>query len=108
MSDMTTDAQCATSSAISVASNSTITLKANAVKDYVFSGWEFDNESNVVFATGQDSFSTSITINVVGDVKVTATFEEHSGTLSEWKFMLSDSDQALSEDSAGKSAGRAR
>ena len=91
-----------TSSAISVASNSTITLKANAVKDYVFSDWEFDNESNVVFATGQDSLSTSITINVVGDVKVTATFEEHSGTLSEWKFMLSDSDQALSEDSAGK------
>lgn len=91
-----------TSSAISVASNSTITLKANAVKDYVFSGWEFDNESYVVFATGQDSLSTSITINVVGDVKVTATFEEHSGTLSEWKFMLSDSDQALSEDSAGK------
>lgn len=91
-----------TSSAISVASNSTITLKANAVKDYVFSGWEFDNKSNVVFATGQDSLSTSITINVVGDVKVTATFEEHSGTLSEWKFMLSDSDQALSEDSAGK------
>lgn len=91
-----------TSSAISVASNSTITLKANAVKDYVFSGWEFDNASNVVFATGQDSLSTSITINVVGDVKVTATFEEHSGTLSEWKFMLSDSDQALSEDSAGK------
>lgn len=91
-----------TSSAISVASNSTITLKANAVKDYVFSGWNFDNESNVVFATGQDSFSTSITINVVGDVKVTATFEEHPGTLSDWKFMLSDSDQALSQDSAGK------
>lgn len=97
-----TVAEGTTSSAISVASNSTITLKANAVKDYVFSGWEFDNESNVVFATGQDSFSTSITINVVGDVKVTATFEEHSGTLSEWKFMLSDSDQAFSEDSAGK------
>lgn len=97
-----TVAEGTTSSAISVASNSTITLKANAVKDYVFSGWEFDNVSNVVFATGQDSFSTSITINVVGDVKVTATFEEHSGTLSEWKFMLSDSDQALSEDSAGK------
>lgn len=97
-----TVAEGTTSSAISVASNSTITLKANAVKDYVFSGWEFDNESNVVFATGQDSFSTSITINVIGDVKVTATFEEHSGTLSEWKFMLSDSDQALSEDSAGK------
>lgn len=97
-----TVAEGTTSSAISVASNSTITLKANAVKDYVFSGWEFDNESNVVFATGQDSFSTSITINVVGDVKVTATFEEHPGTLSEWKFMLSDFDQALSEDSAGK------
>lgn len=97
-----TVAEGTTSSAISVASNSTITLKANAVKDYVFSGWKFDNESNVVFATGQDSFSTSITINVVGDVKVTATFEEHPGTLSDWKFMLSDSDQALSEDSAGK------
>lgn len=97
-----TVAEGTTFSAISVASNSTITLKANAVKDYVFSGWEFDNESNVVFATGQDSFSTSITINVVGDVKVTATFEEHSGTLSDWKFMLSDSDQALSQDSAGK------
>lgn len=97
-----TVAEGTTSSAISVASNSTITLKANAVKDYVFSGWEFDNESNVVFATGQDSFSTSITINVVGDVKVTVTFEEHPGTLSDWKFMLSDSDKALSEDSAGK------
>lgn len=97
-----TVAEGTTSSAISVASNSTITLKANAVKDYVFSGWEFDNESNVVFATGQDYFSTSITINVVGDVKVTATFEEHPGTLSDWKFMLSDSDKALSEDSAGK------
>ena len=97
-----TVAEGKTSSAIPVASNSTITLKANAVKDYVFSGWNFDNESNVVFATGQDSFSTSITINVVGDVKVTATFEEHSGTLSDWKFMLSDSDQALSQDSAGK------
>ena len=97
-----TVAEGTTSSAISVASNSTITLKANAVKDYVFSSWEFDNESNVVFATGQDSFSTSITINVVGDVKVTATFEEHPGTLSDWKFMLSDSDKALSEDSAGK------
>lgn len=97
-----TVAEGTTSSAISVASNSTITLKANAVKDYVFSGWEFDNESNVVFATGQNSLSTSITINVVGDVKVTATFEEHPGTLSDWKFMLSDSDKALSEDSAGK------
>jgi len=97
-----TVAEGKTSSAIPVASNSTITLKANAVKDYVFSGWEFDNESNVVFATGQDSLSTSITINVVGDVKVTATFEEHQGTLSDWKFMLSDSDHNLSQDSAGK------
>lgn len=97
-----TVAEGTTSSDIPVASNSTITLKANAVKDYVFSGWKFDNESNVVFATGQNSFSTSITINVVGDVKVTATFEEHPGTLSDWKFMLSDSDKALSEDSAGK------
>lgn len=69
-----TVAEGTTSSAISVASNSTITLKANAVKDYVFSGWEFDNESNVVFATGQDSLSTSITINVVGDVKVNCNF----------------------------------
>ncbi len=93
-----------TSSAITVASNKTITLTANPdiVNNYVFSGWEFDNESNVVFATGQDSLSTSITINVVGDVKVTATFEEHSGTRSDWKFMLSDSDQALSQDNTGK------
>ena len=91
-----------TSSAISVASNKTITLTANAVNDYVFSGWQFSDDSNVVFATGQDSLSTSITINVVGDVKVTATFEEHSGTRSDWKFMLSDSDQALSQDNTGK------
>lgn len=99
-----TVAENTTSSPISVASNSTITLKATAdtAKNYVFSGWKFDNPTNVVFADGQDSFSTSITINVVGDVKVTATFEEHPGTLSDWKFMLSDSDKALSEDSAGK------
>lgn len=93
-----------TSSAIPVASNSTITLTANADtdKDYVFSGWKFDDESKVVFATGQDSLSTSITINVVGDVKVTATFEKRQGTRSDWKFMLSNSDQGLSQDSAGK------
>lgn len=90
-----------TSSPISVASNSTITLTANAVNDYVFSGWKFDDESNVVFATGQNSFSPSITINVVGDVKVTATFEKRQGTHSDWKFMLSDSDEKLSKDSAG-------
>lgn len=91
-----------TSFAISVASNSTITLNANAVKDYVFSGWEFDNDSNVVFETGQNSLSPSITINVVDDVKVTATFEKRQGTRSDWKFMLSNSDQGLSQDSAGK------
>lgn len=91
----------ATSSAISVASNSTITLNANAVNDYVFSGWEFDNESNVVFATGQNSLSTSITINVVGNVNATATFEKRQGNLSDWKFMLSDSDQGLPNDNTG-------
>lgn len=91
----------ATSPAIHVASNKTITLTANAVNDYVFSGWKFDDESNVVFATGQNSFSPSITINVVGDVKVTATFEKRQGTHSDWKFMLSDSDEKLSKDSIG-------
>ena len=92
-----------TSSAIPVASNSTITLTANVDtdKDYVFSCWKFDTDSNVVFATDQDSFSPSITINVVGDVKVTATFEKNSGTLSDWKFMLSNSDSGLSHDSIG-------
>lgn len=92
-----------TSSAIPVASNSTITLTANedTDKDYVFSCWKFDTDSNVVFATDQDSFSPSITINVVGDVKVTATFEKNSGTLSDWKFMLSNSDSGLSHDSIG-------
>lgn len=90
-----------TSPAISVASNSTITLNANAVNDYVFSGWEFDNESNVVFATGQNSLSTSITINVVGNVNATATFEKRQGNLSDWKFMLSDSDQGLPNDNTG-------
>lgn len=92
-----------TTSSISVASNSTITLKATAdtVKNYVFSGWKFDNPTNVVFADGQDALSPSITISVVDDVKVTATFEEQSGTVSNWKFMLSDSDKKLVEDSTG-------
>lgn len=90
-------------SSISVASNSTITLKATAdtVKNYVFSGWKFDNPTNVVFADGQDALSPSITISVVDDVKVTATFEEQSGTVSNWKFMLSDSDDKLIKDSTG-------
>lgn len=98
-----TVAENTTSSPISVASNSTITLKANAdtAKNYVFSGWKFDNPTNVVFADGQDALSPSITISVVDDVKVTATFEEQSGTVSDWKFMLSDSDKKLVEDSTG-------
>lgn len=98
-----TVAENTTSSPISVASNSTITLKATAdtAKNYVFSGWKFDNETNVVFADGQDALSPSITISVVDDVKVTATFEEQSGTVSNWKFMLSDSDERLIKDSTG-------
>lgn len=92
-----------TTSSISVASNSTITLKATAdtAKNYVFSGWKFDNPTNVVFADGQDALSPSITISVVDDVKVTATFEEQSGTVSKWKFMLSNSDEKLINDSTG-------
>lgn len=92
-----------TTSSISVASNSTITLTANAdtAKNYVFSGWKFDNPTNVVFADGQDALSPSITISVVDDVKVTATFEEQSGTVSKWKFMLSNSDEKLINDSTG-------
>lgn len=98
-----TVAENTTSSPISVASNSTITLKANAdtAKNYVFSGWKFDNPTNVVFADGQDALSPSITISVVDDVKVTATFEEQSGTVSNWKFMLSYSDEKLINDSTG-------
>lgn len=98
-----TVAENTTSSPISVASNSTITLKATAdtVKNYVFSGWKFDNPTNVVFADGQDALSPSITISVVDDVKVTATFEEQSGTVSDWKFMLSYSDEKLINDSTG-------
>lgn len=98
-----TVAENTTSSPISVASNSTITLKATAdtAKNYVFSGWKFDNPTNVVFADGQDALSPSITISVVDDVKVTATFEEQSGTVSNWKFMLSDSDEKLIKDSTG-------
>lgn len=98
-----TVAENTTSSPISVASNSTITLKATAdtAKNYVFSGWKFDNPTNVVFADGQDALSPSITISVVDDVKVTATFEEQSGTVSNWKFMLSYSDEKLINDSTG-------
>lgn len=98
-----TVAENTTSSPISVASNSTITLKATAdtAKNYVFSGWKFDNPTNVVFADGQDALSPSITISVVDNVKVTATFEEQSGTVSNWKFMLSDSDEKLIKDSTG-------
>lgn len=98
-----TVAENTTSSPISVASNSTITLKATAdtAKNYVFSGWKFDNPTNVVFADGQDALSPSITISVVDDVKVTATFEEQSGTVSNWKFMLSDRDEKLIKDSTG-------
>lgn len=98
-----TVAENTTSSPISVASNSTITLKATAdtAKNYVFSGWKFDNPTNVVFTDGKDALSPSITISVVDDVKVTATFEEQSGTVSNWKFMLSDSDEKLIKDSTG-------
>lgn len=91
-----------TSSAITVASNKTITLTATPdIINYVFDGWQFSDDSNVVFVSG-DSASTSITINVTGDVDITASYEENPGTLSSWKFMLSDSDQGLSQDTTGK------
>ena len=92
-----------TSSAITVASNKTITLTAtpDITNNYVFDGWQFSDDSNVVFVSG-DSASTSITINVTGDVDITASYEENPGTLSSWKFMLSDSDQGLSQDTTGK------
>ena len=90
-----------TSSAIPVASNKTIKLTANAdsAKSYVFKGWEFD--SNDISYVSGDSLSASITIRVVGNVKVTATFEKRQGTLSDWKFMLSTSDSGLPQDSQG-------
>ena len=90
-----------TSSAISVASNKTIKLTANAdsANSYVFKGWEFDSDA-ISYVSG-DSVSATITISVVGDVKVTATFEKRQGTLSDWKFMLSTSDSGLPQDSQG-------
>lgn len=90
-----------TSSAISVASNKTITLTANAdsANSYVFKGWEFDSDA-ISYVSG-DSVSESITISVVGNVNATATFEKHQGTISDWKFMLSNSDSGLSQDTTG-------
>lgn len=90
-----------TSPAISVASNKTITLtaKADSANSYVFKGWEFDSDA-ISYVSG-DSVSPSITISVVGNVKVTATFEKRQGTLSDWKFMLSTSDSGLPQDSQG-------
>lgn len=91
----------ATSSAISVASNKTIKLTANAdsANSYVFKGWEFDSDA-FSYVSG-DSVSPSITISVVGNVNATATFEKRQGNLSNWKFMLSDSDQGLPNDNTG-------
>lgn len=90
-----------TSPAISVASNKKITLtaKADSANSYVFKGWEFDSDA-ISYVSG-DSVSASITISVVGDVNATATFEKRQGTLSDWKFMLSDSDQGLPNDNTG-------
>lgn len=90
-----------TSSAISVASNKTIKLTANAdsANSYVFKGWEFDSDA-FSYVSG-DSVSPSITISVVGNVNATATFEKRQGNLSNWKFMLSDSDQGLPNDNTG-------
>lgn len=91
----------ATSPAISVASNKTIklTAKADSANSYVFKGWEFDSDA-ISYVSG-DSVSPSITISVVGNVNVTATFEKRQGTLSNWKFMLSNSDSGLPQDSQG-------
>ena len=91
----------ATSPAISVASNKIIKLTANAdsANSYVFKGWEFDSDA-ISYVSG-DSVSPSITISVVGNVNATATFEKRQGTLSNWKFMLSNSDSGLPQDSQG-------
>lgn len=90
-----------TSSAISVASNKRIKLTAiaDSANSYVFKGWKFDSDA-FSYVSG-DSVSPSITISVVGNVNATATFEKRQGTLSSWKFMLSDSDQGLPNDSTG-------
>ena len=93
-----------TSSAIPVASNQTITLTANAdsTNNYVFKGWEFD--SNDISYVSGDSLSATITISVVGDVKVTATFEKNSGQLTTYKFNMSTVDNALANDNTGSTA----
>jgi len=93
-----------TSPAIPVASNKTIKLTANAdsANSYVFKGWEFD--SNAISYVSGDSVSPSITISVVGDVKVTATFEKNSEKLTAYKFNMSTVDNALANDNTGSTA----
>lgn len=104
--DETTDtvATGTTSPAISVASNQTIKLTANAdsTDSYVFKGWEFD--SNAISYVSGDSVSASITISVVGDVKVIATFEKNSDVLTTCKFNMSTVDNALANDTKGSTA----
>lgn len=93
-----------TSPAISVASNQTIKLTANAdsANSYVFKGWEFD--SNDISYVSGDSLSASITIRVVGNVNATATFEKNSDKLTEYKFNMSTDDKALANDTIGSTA----
>lgn len=93
-----------TSFAIPVASNKTIKLTANAdsTNSYVFKGWEFD--SNDISYVSGDSLSATITISVVGDVKVTATFEKNSDVLTTCKFNMSTTDKALANDNTGSTA----
>lgn len=94
----------ATSSAIPVASNKTITLTANAdsTNSYVFKGWEFDSDA-ISYVSG-DSVSATITISVVDNVKATATFEKNSGELTAYKFNMSTVDNALANDNTGSTA----
>ncbi|WP_449076053.1 hypothetical protein [Ruminococcus sp.] len=94
----------ATSPAIPVASNKTITLTANAdsTNSYVFKGWEFDSDA-ISYVSG-DSLSATITISVVGNVNATATFEKNSGELTEYKFNMSTVDNALANDTTGSTA----
>lgn len=93
-----------TSSAISVASNQTIKLTANAdsTDSYVFKGWEFDSDA-FSYVSG-DSLSATITISVVGNVNATATFEKNSGQLTTYKFNMSTVDNALANDNTGSTA----
>ena len=93
-----------TSSAISVASNKTITLTANAdsTDSYVFKGWEFDSDA-FSYVSG-DSLSATITISVVGDVNATATFEKNSDKSTTYKFNMSTVDNALANDTTGSTA----